>query len=104
MTRTTKLLVGGAVAAVVAAGAVAATTTAGDDDIPITGDAYDRATEAALAHVGGGSVIDTEIGDEEGAYEVEVVRSDGTRVDVHLGADFAVLGTEEDGADEDDAD
>ncbi|MGH3111462.1 MAG: PepSY domain-containing protein [Gaiellaceae bacterium] len=68
-----------------------------DDDTPITGTALTRASEAALAHTGGGRVTETEARDEEGAYEVEVTLPDGSQVDVHLDASFAVLGDEKDG-------
>jgi len=94
-----------AVAAVAALGVGAAFARAagGDDDAaekPITGRALDRAGAAALAHTGGGRVTDTEVGDEEGYYEVEVTQ-DGKETDVHLNRDFKVLGTEADGAGED---
>ena len=36
-------------------------------------------------------MTETEVGDEEGAYEVEVTRADGSQVDVHLDKDFNVL-------------
>jgi uncharacterized membrane protein YkoI len=73
-----------------------------DDETPITGTALDRASAAALEHTGGGRVTDTEAGDEEGAYEVEVTLPDGSEVDVHLNAGFEVLGDEaEDGEGED---
>ena len=39
---------------------------------PITGDALEQATAAALAHTGGGQVTETEVDDEESNYEVEV--------------------------------
>ena len=73
-----------------------------DDETPITGTALTRASEAALAHTGGGRVTETEAGDEEGAYEVEVTLDDGSQVDVHLDASFAVLGDEADGPNEED--
>jgi hypothetical protein len=38
-------------------------------------------------------VTGSEVGDEEGAYEVEVTRDDGSQVDVHLDKNFNVLGT-----------
>jgi uncharacterized membrane protein YkoI len=90
-------------AVVIAAGAVAvATAAAGDSDTPITGPALERATEAALAHTGGGVVTATEVGDEESLYEVEVTLADGTQVDVQLDADFSVVGsTPDDDSDED---
>lgn len=79
---------------------IAVATGIGDDDgteVPITGAALEGASAAALAHTGEGRVTDTEVGDEEGYYEVEVSLDDGTEVDVHLDEDFNVLGTESDG-------
>jgi uncharacterized membrane protein YkoI len=64
----------------------------------ITGASLEKASEAALDHVGGGEVTGTEVGDEEGYYEVEITRADGSQVDVHLDRGFDVLGTEGDGA------
>ena len=75
-----------------------------DDDAtekPITGSPLEQASHAALEHVGGGEVTETEVGDEEGYYEVEVTRADGSQVDVHLDRDFNILGTEGEGANED---
>ena len=43
---------------------------------------------------GGGQVTDTEVGDEESYYEVEVQRDDGTQVDVQLDRAFNVVGGE----------
>lgn len=83
----------------VGGGAIAVATGGGDDDgseKPITGTALERASDAALDHTGGGRVTGTEAGDEEGAYEVEVTRGDGSQVDVHLSRDFKVLGDEAD--------
>ena len=58
---------------------------------------------AALAHTGEGRVTDTEVGDEESLYEVEVTLDDGSQVDVQLDGDFEVVATEVDRAgDEDD--
>ena len=87
-----------AVAALAGSGAAVAAATGGDDatDTPITGAALDRAGAAALEHTGGGRVTETEAGDEEGAYEVELTRADGSQIDVHLDAQFNVLGTESD--------
>jgi uncharacterized membrane protein YkoI len=76
-----------------------------DDEKPIEGPALARASEAALAHTGGGRVTETEVGDEEGLYEVEVTLADGSQVDVHLDRDFDVLGEErEEGPDDGDND
>jgi len=68
-----------------------------DSETPITGTALARASAAALEHTGGGRVTDTEAGDEEGAYEVEVTLADGSQVDVHLDTGFNVLRDEPDG-------
>ena len=76
-----------------------------DDDgteIPITGEALDRASAAALEHTGGGRVTETEQGDEESFYEVEVMLDDGSQVDVQLDEEFNVVGSEADGTNDDD--
>lgn len=98
------LAVTGAVAltlgAVGGAFAVAGTDDdSGDRPIP----AVDRAQaeDAALAETGGGTVTETEVDDEDSKYEVEVTLDDGTQVDVQLDEDFAVVGTETDGASDD---
>jgi uncharacterized membrane protein YkoI len=70
----------------------------GDKDKRITGDALARASKVALAHTGGGRVTDTEIRDEEGYYEIEVRRPDGSQVDVHLDRNLHVLDASPDGA------
>jgi uncharacterized membrane protein YkoI len=83
-----------AVAALAAGGAAIAGATGGGDDAtetPITGQALERAKAVALDHTGGGRVTGTEAGDEEGAYEVEVTRADGSQVDVHLDKGFNVI-------------
>ena len=58
-----------------------------------TGSDIEKAKSVALDHVDGRVTGSTEIGDEEGAYEVEVIREDGSQIDVHLGRDFNVLST-----------
>ena len=95
------VLIAMAAVAVLAAGGAAIATAAGggDDDATdtaITGAALDRASAAALKHTGGGKVTGTEAGDEEGAYEVEVTRADGSQVDVHLDKGFNVIGEKAD--------
>jgi uncharacterized membrane protein YkoI len=71
----------------------------GDDGAgkPITGAALNRASAVALDYTGGGRVSDTEFQDEEGYYEVEVTRDDGSNVDVHLDSHFNVLNKSADG-------
>jgi uncharacterized membrane protein YkoI len=89
-----------AVAALGAGGAAIATAAGGGDDNEadraISGAALDRASRAALAHTGGGKVTETEVGDEESYYEVEVTRDDGSQVDVQLDRGFQVVGAEGD--------
>lgn len=106
MKRRTKLFIAGAVtAAVIGTGAGIGIAIGSDDDdgteVPITGPALERATNAALDHTGEGRVTGTEAGDEEGAYEVEVTLDDGSQVDVHLDGDFNVIGAEADDESED---
>lgn len=71
-------------------------------DEPITGDALDKASAAALRYVGEGRVTDTEVGDEDGYYEIEITLENGRQVDVHLDENFDVLGQEADGDEVDD--
>jgi hypothetical protein len=71
-------------------------------DQPITGDALEAASTAALEYLGEGRVTATEVGDEEGYYEVEVTLDNGRQVDVHLDEKFNVLGQEGDEEDDDD--
>jgi uncharacterized membrane protein YkoI len=94
-------LIAGTVIAALAVGGVAIAGAAGGDDDDgaeqaITGAALDRASAAALDHTGGGRVSETETGDEESYYEVEVTREDGSQVDVQLDRDFQVVGSEGD--------
>ena len=95
-------MIGGVVAvALLAIGGVAATGL-DDNEEPITGEALERASGAALSHTGGGRVTDTEAGDEDSYYEVEVTLEDGRQVDVQLDRDFNVVGDEEEGDEDDD--
>jgi uncharacterized membrane protein YkoI len=90
------------IALVVALGAIgagAAIAAGGDDDATeqaITGAALQQASDAALAETGGGRVTDTEVGDEESYYEVEVTLDDGSQVDVQLDKGFNVVGSKAD--------
>jgi hypothetical protein len=82
---------------------IALATGGGDgDETPVTGAALEQATEAALAHAGGGTVVETEIGDDGAAYGVEIQLEDGRIVEVELDENFQVIGREadEDGANE----
>ena len=100
MARMTKLAVAAASGVAAAAASIGiAVANSGDDDEterPISGDALQKASDAALEHTGGGRVTGTEVGDEESLYEVEVTLDDGRQVDVQLDESFAVVGTEGD--------
>jgi hypothetical protein len=98
MDRRTRWIVGGALAvAVVGGGAgVAIANGVGDADEPLTGSALQRASAAALEHTGGGTVIETEAGDDGAAYGVEVRLPDGRVVEVTLDERFDVVGQEAD--------
>jgi hypothetical protein len=98
--RTTIAIIAIAAAGLAIAGAGAAVAVPDDDgtDTPITGAALDRASAAALAHTGGGTVTGSEVDDEESYYEVEVRRPDGSSVDVQLDEGFTVVGQDADGA------
>ena len=89
--KTAALLVAGALAAVTLAVTGAAAAGSDDAESPITGRALEAASAAALAVTGGGRVTDTEVGDEDSYYEVEVTLPDGGQVDVQLDAQFNVV-------------
>jgi hypothetical protein len=91
------------------AGGGVAWATAGDDDELVTGPEADRASAAAVEHVGGGRVIGVERESEEGGvWEVEIARADGSTVEVQLDASYTVVGSgdeeDEDGSEGDEGD
>jgi hypothetical protein len=94
--RTRWIATAGLVVAV--AGGLGAAAADGDSDQELTGATRDRAVAAALAATGGGTVLDTEAGDDGAAYGVEVRLPDGRQVEVHLDQSFKVVGQ---GPDED---
>ena len=105
MTRKSKLTLSGVAAVLLAAGgaSTALAAGAGDDDAidtAITGPELASASAAALAHTGQGRVTETEVGDEESRYEVEVTIDDGSEVDVQLDEGFRVVSQEAESADE----
>ncbi len=108
MKRTTKVAIAAAAAVGIAAaaGTGIAVAAGGDDDgteQPITGADLATASEKALAATGGGRVTETEVGDEESYYEVEVTLDDGSQVDVQLDKQFNVVGSsgDQDGGEDD---
>ena len=98
MERRTRWIVGGALAvAVVGGGAgVAIANGAGDADEPLAGSTLERASAAALAYTGGGTVIEAEAGDDGAAYGVEVRLPAGRVVEVTLDERFTMIGRQAD--------
>ena len=89
-------IAGAALAIAAVGGGTGFAIASSGDDQPLTGTALDQATAAALAHTGGGTVIETEIGDDGAAYGVEIRLGDGSVVEVGLDANFHVIGDEAD--------
>jgi uncharacterized membrane protein YkoI len=103
MKRKALIAIAGAAALAALSGGLALAATRGDDsEQPITGSALASASAAALEHTGGGRVTETEVGDEEGFYEVEVTLANGREVDVHLDRSFHVIDSSADRAGHDD--
>ena len=89
------LLIAGAVVVALGIGTGVVMAASGDDE-PLVGDTHEQATEAALEHVGGGEVIETEVGDDGAAYGVEIRKDDGSVVEVNLDENYEVIGVEQD--------
>jgi uncharacterized membrane protein YkoI len=70
--------------------------SSGDGSGQSTGPGMDKAKSVALDQVNG-RVTATEFQDEEGYYEVEVTKADGSQVDVHLDKNYNVLDSQGDG-------
>ncbi len=97
----TLLAIGVALVAVAVGGGAYAWAGGGDDgEGTASGPGADRARQAAVAYLGGGTANEVERGDEEGAWEVEVTKSSGETVDVHLDTSFQVLSVEGDSENE----
>lgn len=63
-----------------------------DSEGSLTGSAAERAADAALTAVGGGTVLESEPADGGGAaYEVEVRKSDGSVVEVLIDSRYRVV-------------
>jgi hypothetical protein len=82
----------GAAAVAIGTGIAAAQPDDGEGT-PITGDALTKASQAALAFTGGGTITATEAGDEGSFYQVEVTKADGSVTDVNLNQDFMIVGS-----------
>ena len=96
MARSRKLLIAGAAIFVLAVGGVGiAQAVGGDSEERVTGPEADRAAEAAVDAIGGGRAVGVEREDDGGAaWEVEVVRPNGSEVEVGLTGDLEPVGTE----------
>ena len=96
----TKWVVAGLAAgvAVIVAGGLGAgpAISQSSDDQELTGATRDQAIAAALRATGGGTVTETEMGDDGAVYGVEVLLADGRQVEVNLDRDLNVIGQESD--------
>ena len=81
-----------AVLLLVGAGVAYATGSGDNSSVQAGGANIEKAKSVALDQVSG-HVTGTEVGDEEGYYEVEITKDDGSQVDVHLDKNFNVLDT-----------
>ena len=90
------VLIGAVVVVVGALSAGIGIAATGGDEQPLTGSNLEQATDAALAHTGGGTVVETETGDDGAAYSVEIQLEDGSQVEVNLNESFEVIGSEAD--------
>jgi hypothetical protein len=74
----------------------------GGDDDTVTGADADHARAAALMVVPGtAGKVDKEHNEGNAVYGVDVTKTDGTKLEVHLDKDFHVVGTEPAGAEND---
>ena len=98
MLRKTKWIAGGVVVTALFGAGTGIGVASSDDgsQSAITGDALEKASAIALESTGGATVNQTELRDEEGYYEVEVVLKDGRLVDVHLDKRFNVISSDGD--------
>jgi len=86
-----------AMLAIAGLGVAMASGGGGDgDDQPITGPDLTKCTAAALAEHPGGTVTETEVGDDGAAYSVEIRLEDGSEVEVNLDGNCDVIGQEAD--------
>jgi Peptidase propeptide and YPEB domain len=99
MKRKRTLVVAGlAAAALAVGGAGIAKAVSGSGSGTVEGPTAKRAARAAVEAVGGGHALEVEYqdGDARGVYEVEVRRTDGSHVEVHLNGQFESVGTQAD--------
>jgi hypothetical protein len=92
MSRKLMLIIAVVVAVAAVSAGIAIASSSGSDDTSLTGTADAKAAAAALAYTKGGTVVESEAGDDGAAYEVEVRLANGKVVDVELDANYAVIG------------
>jgi Peptidase propeptide and YPEB domain len=82
-------------ATVLAAGGVGIAYAVSGGEEQVTGPSAEKAKAAALKAVGGGTVLEIEQqdGDGAGAYEVEVKRPNGSTVEVYIDNQFGPAGS-----------
>jgi hypothetical protein len=98
MNRRTTFIAAGtlAIAAIGGGTGIAVAAGGGDEDRPLAGSTLETAVAAALEATGGGTVTETEVGDDGAAYGVEVRLDDGSQVEVTLDENFVVTGQDAD--------
>ena len=100
MSRVRKLVLAGtlvlALSGLTAGIALATGGDGGSEEPALSGSALEKASAAALAHTGGGTITDTETGDGGAAFGVEIRLDDGREVEVSLDENFKVVGEETD--------
>lgn len=100
MGRKVLLITGAAAAAAAITGAsIATASTTPADDQPLTGNALQQASDAAIARTGPGTVVSAETeNDPNTPYEVNVQLDNGNRVEVELDGSFQVVSEGQDDA------
>jgi len=102
MRKRAKVAIAGGVLALglVGAGTALAVSGGNDGGGSVSGPDADHARAAAVAAAPGGQAGQVRMGSDGGAaYDVDVTKPDGTRLDVRLDRNFAVLGTQPAGQD-----
>src|SRR5262245_28522100 len=96
--RTLVVVAGVSAAALAVGGAGIAKAVSGSDSETVKGPTAQKAARSAVEAAGGGEALEVEYqdGDAPGVYEVEVRRTDGSHVEVHLNGQFESVGTQAD--------
>lgn len=96
--KTRNFLIGGVVTLAIVVGggafAIASSDKSDDKEVPLTNTEITKAEKAAAGEVKGRVVYVESEDDHGGGYEAEVLRKDGTTVEVYLNKSFEVVGVE----------